>query len=94
MNEADYIQELQSMSQGLQYSPAAVMLADKAVEAFPESALLWCLRGVFICKCLNDCGYSIEDAVRCHEKAVELDPRCAEAMRSWRAIAKDFWRIG
>ena len=89
-NEAEYIQQLEKMSQGVPCSPAALTLADNAVAAFPQSARLWCLRGTVICKCLNDCSYTLEDAVRCHEKAVELDPHCAQAHEELARHCKGF----
>ena len=79
MNEAEYIQKLQQETLSVECSPATLTLADNAVVAFPQSARLWYLRGTFICKSFNDSNYSLEDAVHCYQKAVELDPHCADA---------------
>jgi len=90
MDEADYIRQLQKRSQDSQCSPATLTLADKAVAAFPGSARLWCLRGKVICKCLDDCGYSTEDAVRCYQKAIELNPFYADAHEKLAHLCGEF----
>lgn len=90
MDEVEYIQQLQQNSQGSECSPATLTLADKAVAVFRKSARLWCLRDNIICRCLDDCSYSIEDAVYCYQKAVELDPFYADAHEQLAHYCKEF----
>jgi len=90
MDEAEYIQQLQERSQRSECSPATMALADNAVAAFPKSARLWCLRGNVICRCLDDCSYSIQDAVRCYQNAVELDPFYADAHERLAHFCREF----
>jgi len=90
MEEGEYIQELQERSRGSECSPATLTLTENAVAAFPKSARLWCLRGNVICRCLEDCNYSIEDAVRCYQKATELDPFYAHAHEKLAHYSNEF----
>ena len=78
MSEAEFVQQLLVVSDDLECSMAMSALADRAILAFPKSARLWSLRGKLI-PMTPDGTISIEDALHCFRKAVELDPFCADA---------------
>ena len=80
MNEEDYISELRAgWPLGGDASLAVVALADEAVRAFPRSARLWVLRGDLIQLGSESCPHPLEEALCSFQRAVELDPRFAEA---------------
>jgi hypothetical protein len=80
VTEADYISELKSRwPQGPTASREVLSLAAEAVRDFPQSALLWFLRGQLIRMAPRDYIFSKLDAVCSFEEAIRLDPTLAEA---------------
>jgi hypothetical protein len=80
LTEADYISELQSRSrQGATASREILSLAAEAVRDFPQSAMLWFLRGQLIRMAPPDYIFSKLDAVCSFEEAIRLDPTLIEA---------------
>jgi tetratricopeptide (TPR) repeat protein len=81
MTEADYISELRSRwphKHSDDVSLETIALADEAVRAFPLSARLSVMRGNLIQLGPTDCPYSLDDALACYQKAIEIDPEFAE----------------
>ncbi len=94
MKEGDYIQRLRTLwpREG-DASLKAISMADAAVAAFPRSALLWCMRGDLIQLGPVDCPYGLDEALTSYRRAVEIDPRCAEA---WEEISHHYdtvWQV-
>ena len=80
MTEEEYITQLRERtSTGGGASLDVISLADKAVEAFPRSARLWCLRGDLIQLGPEDNPHTLDDALTSFRKAIEIDPGFAEA---------------
>jgi hypothetical protein len=80
VTEADYISELKSRwPQGSPASREILSLAAEAVRDFPQSALLWFLRGQLIRMAPPDYIFSKLDAVCSFEEAIRLDPAFVEA---------------
>lgn len=63
-------------------SKEAFQLIETALKHFPRSASLHCIKGDSIQLASEDWPYNIEDALRCYEKAIEIDPKCSEAFES------------
>jgi len=80
VTESEYIAALKSQCpKGLTASREALSLACLAVRDFPNSAMLWFLRGQLILLSPEDYIFSELDAVTSFEKAIELDPTLADA---------------
>ena len=60
----------------------ALHLADEAVERFPRSAKLWCMRGDLIQLGSGESHHELEDALRSYQRAAEADPDYAAAWES------------
>jgi tetratricopeptide (TPR) repeat protein len=83
MNESDYIDSLEALfPEEDEASVEALNLAEAAVAAYPSSTKLWCLRGDLIQLGTSEAGYELEDALRSYERALTVDPHCAEAYES------------
>lgn len=83
MTENQYIELLTSNRRcGDKSSCETVALIDRAVEAYPNSATLWCLRGDIIQMGSEDIPYEISEALRSYQEAIRVDPGCAEAYES------------
>jgi hypothetical protein len=78
LSEAEFIQLLQAVSETGECSLAMSALADRGILAFPKSARLCYLRGKLM-PMTPDETTSAEDAIHCFQKAVDLDPYCADA---------------
>lgn len=80
MSEDDYLSQLRERvpNEG-DASLDVIALADEAVQAFPESARLWCLRGDLIQLGPENNPRSLEDALASFRRAIELDPGFVEA---------------
>ena len=57
---------------------ATIALADEAVQSFPQSPRLWCIRGDVIQLGPENCPHSLDDALACYQRATELDPGFVE----------------
>ena len=55
-----------------------IALADEAVRLQPDSPRLWCMRGNLIQLGTEECPHSLEDALNCYLRAVEIDPDFVE----------------
>ena len=56
-----------------------IALVDEAVRAFPLSVRLLVMRGNLIEVGPEDCPHSLDDALACYQRAIEIDPQFAEA---------------
>jgi Tfp pilus assembly protein PilF len=54
-------------------------VSDEAVAAWPRSAELWCLRAGLIQLGSGDSPYTLDEALRCYEQALVVDPSSLEA---------------
>lgn len=82
MNEDEYIARLRAhwpRGDDVESSPMAIDFADEAVKAFPRSARLWVLRGNLIEMGPETYPYPLEESLTCYKRAIEIDPRFAEA---------------
>jgi tetratricopeptide (TPR) repeat protein len=80
MTEEEYMAELREKTTANDGASLEVIaLADRAVEAFPRSSRLWCLRGDFIQLGPENCPQSLDDALNSFRRAIEIDPGFAEA---------------
>jgi len=80
VTESDYIAELKAQwPQGPTAPRDVLSLACLAVRDFPNSAMLWFLRGRLISMSPADYLFSKLDAITSFEKAIELDPAFADA---------------
>jgi hypothetical protein len=80
VTEADYIEALKSRwPQGRTASREVLSLAAEAVRDFPQSAILWFLRGQLIWMAPPDYIFSRLDAVCSFQEAIRLDSSLAEA---------------
>ena len=80
MTEEDYIARLQALwLQSGQVPRGALAVADEAVKAFPQSAMLWLMRGQLIAMGSEHDFHSPADARKSFEQAIELDPHFANA---------------
>lgn len=85
MKEEDYIEKLKSLwptEQGIEASLDTIALADKAVEAYPFCAQLWCIRGDLIQLGPENCPHELGEALSSYKRAMEIDSTCAEAYES------------
>lgn len=80
MTEDEYIAELQKRwpRQG-DAALETINLADEAVRRFPGSPKLLCMRGNLIELGPENCPHSLDDALACYKRAIEIDPQFAEA---------------
>ncbi|HEV2802849.1 MAG TPA: hypothetical protein VGW12_20435 [Pyrinomonadaceae bacterium] len=81
MNEAEYIEKLSASwprGAGVWASNRLLDLTDEAVQAFPESAKLWVMRGDLIQLGTGETAHTLEDALACYERAVLIDPNFVE----------------
>src|SRR2546426_11405354 len=82
MTEDEYISELRSRwprKHSDDVSLETIALADEAVRAFPLSARLFVVRGNLIQLGPESCPHPLEEALRSYQRAVEINPRFAEA---------------
>lgn len=63
-------------------TPAALALLEDALERFPDSAAIWCLRGDVFQLGEDEDGAAFESAEASYLKAAELDPRSPEPHES------------
>jgi tetratricopeptide (TPR) repeat protein len=99
----DYLQKLRSRPKELETSRETYALIEEAVRAHPTSAKLWCLRGALIQLGPADSDYELSDALACYQKAIEVEPDCAEGWEDLghyhdvhlhdQAAARKFWSI-
>lgn len=83
MEESEYISKLEELkSEHSEASLDLMALVEESVTAIPGSAKLWCLRGDLIQLSTLEAQYELEDVVRSYEKALSVDPNCAEAYES------------
>src|ERR1044072_1102820 len=80
MTEDEYISQLRAgWPHDSDASLEVIALADDAVRAFPQSARLLVMRGNLIELGPKSCPHPLEEALRCYQRAVELDPQFVEA---------------
>jgi hypothetical protein len=80
MTEHEYISRLRSgWPQGSDASLEVIALADEAVRAFAHSARLLVMRGDLIQLGPEACPHTLEEALHCYQRAVEFEPRFADA---------------
>ena len=86
MTENDYITKLEARWPRREDSDevllATIALADEAVQSFPQSPRLWCMRGDVIQLGPECCPHSLDDARACYQRATEIDPQFVEAWES------------
>lgn len=86
MTENDYITTLKARWPQREDSDQVlfetIAFADEAVQAFPLSPKLWCIRGDVIQLGPENCPHSLDDAVASYRRAAEIDPRFVEAWDS------------
>jgi len=79
MNEIEYIDRIRAEFATRDTATEEVMnKVDQALEQFPTSPALWCLRGDLI-QLSDGEDYTLEDALNSYQRAIELDPNNAEA---------------
>ena len=79
MTEPEYIDRIRDEFAGRNRATLEVMRRiNEALEEFPASPALWCLRGDLI-QLSDDDNFTLEDALESYKKAIELDPNNAEA---------------
>lgn len=83
MNEDDAISRLYELMHGDAPPQAIVDLATEATRAFPLSAELWCMLGdaLQLAADLPATGLPAA-ALKCYERAIELDPASVEALNA------------
>jgi hypothetical protein len=82
MSEEDYISTFRAAwprTHEAKVSLVTMTLADEAVRVFPQSPRLWVIRGNLIELGPESTPYTLQDALLCYQRAVELDPKYAEA---------------
>jgi hypothetical protein len=80
VTESEYIAELKAEWPKGRAAPRGVLsLACLAVQEFPNSAMLWFLRGQLMWMSPEDYMFSKLDAITSFEKALELDPSFSDA---------------
>ena len=82
MTEDDYISELRSRwprEHTDDVTLETISLAGEAVRAFPLSVRLLVMRGNLIELGPENSPHSLDDALACYQKAIEIDPQFAEA---------------
>lgn len=81
MTESEYIAALRERwPEGQTAAPHSVLaLATSAVRDYPQSALLWFMRGQLIWMSPYYPSFSDSDYITSFEKAIELDPSFADA---------------
>jgi len=85
MIEEQYITKLKSLwptGEKTESSLEAIALADKAVQAHPLSAALWCIRGDLIQLGPANCPHELQEALKSYQHAIKSDPTYAEAYES------------
>lgn len=85
MTEEQYIVNLKllgPMAQERETSLQAIELADEAVQAYPASAKLWCIRGDYIQLGPENCPHDLQEALLSYQRAVQVEPNCADAYDS------------
>lgn len=83
MTENDYIAELKARwPRDCDASLDTISIADEAVRASPQSPRLWCIRGDLIQLGPESCPHSLDDALACYQRAIEIDPQFAKAWES------------
>ena len=80
MTEFEYINELNSRwPRKVETSQETLALADEAVRTFPQSAILWVIRGDLIQLSAEDCPQLWKECFICYKRAIKIDPQFAEA---------------
>jgi hypothetical protein len=83
LSESEYLRRLEALAKYPDQS-LACRAAEEALQAFPNAAQIWLLRGRLLAMRFAD-GEQVESEIRCSfEKAAELDPNMAEA---WEELA-------
>jgi hypothetical protein len=85
VTESDYITELKARwprTHSDEVSLETIALAGEAVQVFPQSPKLWVIRGDLLQLGPEDCPYPLEESLVCYKRAIEIDPRFAEAWES------------
>ena len=67
---------------GDEVSLETIARAGDAVQAFPLSPKLWVIRGDLLQLGPGDSPYPLEESLVCYRRAIEIDPRFAEAWES------------
>ncbi|MDP9123725.1 MAG: hypothetical protein M3N82_03870 [Pseudomonadota bacterium] len=83
MSETEFLQELgrcwpRDVS-SVEPTSATLTLANEAVNAFPNSALPWTMRGDLLQLAQSDAGYELGEVKRSYRMAIKADPRYAPA---------------
>ncbi|MEX2560988.1 MAG: hypothetical protein WD403_13790 [Pirellulales bacterium] len=81
IDEDDAISHLEEAFQSTDCFDSSRFLAmlDAAISQFPTSAEIWCLRGRGLELWSGEATFSKDDYRACYERAIEIDPGCAEA---------------
>ena len=80
MTEDNYIAELKKRwPRTGEAALETIAFADEATRAFPRSPQLWCMRGSLIQLSPENCPHSLHDALASYKRAIEVDPRFADA---------------
>jgi len=80
MTERDYMIKLETLlGNGKRTTNEALLLANEAVQDFPNSAALWFLRGKLYWATEFEVISADETAAKSFEKVIELDPGMADA---------------
>ncbi len=83
MTESDYIERISELwPEGDEVSPEVLALSTEAIETFPDSPELWCLRGHLLELAPEEYPVPLTEALTCYRKAAELDPEYADAWES------------
>ena len=91
MSEEEYIRVLRERTTANSGASLEVIaLADEGVQAFPQSAKLWCLRGDLIRLGPENTPHSLDDALACFRRAIEIDRGFAEA---WEEIGHFYYAV-
>jgi tetratricopeptide (TPR) repeat protein len=79
MTESEYIKAIkQTLNERYEATTQSYQCMVEALAAYPSSAALWCLRGDII-QLGDGTGPELPEALASYERAVALDPNCAEA---------------
>ena len=95
-SESDYIEKVRRVAiLNMSTTSEPFQIITKALQVFPHSAALWCLRGELI-QLSDGSTLSSDDARASFEKAIELDPSFSSAYEEigyyCDVVSKDFLR--
>ena len=84
MTENEYIAKLRAKwptekEEEVQVCLDHIALADEAVQHYPSSTQLWCIRGDLIQLGSADSPHELGEALSSYRRDLEIDPTCAEA---------------